>query len=330
MFSMLVLSVILLCCYAFFSASETALFSLSRVYVHRLRESGGSSARKIIDCLRSPRDLIVTILLGNEFMNVSISIVVASLVSTLPYFSTEMETVLAIAILTPVIMIFGELIPKSIALNYAEQLAPVLIVPIQAFYRSIAPLRVVLTWIAERVVFLFGGRGALDTPMIMEQEFRRLVDLGRKQGALEEEEREIIHNVFEFTDKVVRDIMTPAEKIFALPTDMPYERLIEEVKSTQYSRIPFYEGASTNFVGVLHVRDLFSFSRRRSSGVDADLRILLMRPLFVGEATPLEELLKDFQRTQLHMAIVRNSRDEVTGLVTMDDVQEELFGEIEE
>jgi len=330
MFSMIVLFLLLLCCSAFFSASETTLFSLSRIHVHKLKESGGWAAEKIISSLRRPRELMVTILLGNELVNVAISIVGAAMISRLVSCSVEAQTFIAVVAITPIILIFGEILPKNAALHYAAQLAPVMIVPIQFFYRLIAPLRVVLTWIAERVVRLFGGRTAADAPMIMEQEFRRLVDLGRKGGVIVEEEREIIHNVFEFTDKVVRGIMTPAERIFALPIDMPYEKIIEEIKSTQFSRVPFYEVDFSRFVGILHVRDLFSFHRRKAASGEHDLRTLLRQPLFVAEATPLEDLLKEFQRTQLHMAIVKGEQGEVAGVVTMDDVQEELFGEMEE
>ena len=122
--------------------------------------------------------------------------------------------------------------------------------------------------------------------------------------------------------------MTPADRLFALPFDLPYERLMEEVRSTQYSRVPIYEGDRSNVIGILHVRDLFSFDRRRAAGQQSDLRLVLRRPLFVDERTPLEELLREFQRTQLHMALVTASGS-LVGIVTMDDVQEELFGEIE-
>lgn len=329
MFSLFIISLFLLCSSALFSASETALFSLSRVQVHRLRKNEAWASKKIIECLRKPRDLIVTILFGNELVNVSISIVGAAIISRLSNASVNEQTLIAVAIITPIIMIFGEILPKNLAIHFADKLAPIIIVPIHLFYRMITPMRFFLTFISERVIMALGGNPKEDAPMIMEQEFRRLVDLGLRQGVIDEEEGEIIHNVFEFTDKVAKDIMTPAERIFSLPIDLPYEQMIGEIKSTQYSRVPFYEGDKSNYIGILHVRDLFSFHRRRINDKDIDLRMLFMQPLFVSEATPLEDLLKEFQRAQLHMALVKNMKGKVVGIVTMDDVQKELFGEME-
>jgi putative hemolysin len=188
----------------------------------------------------------------------------------------------------------------------------------------------VLTWFAKRMVVLFGGDLERDEPMVMENEFRRLVDIGRREGAIEEEEREIIHKVFEFTDKRVGDIMTPVERVFMLPVDMPYDRLMEEIRSTQFSRVPFYEGDRRNVIGILHVRDLFSFNMRRKVGDEVGIRTLLRSVIIVDMKAPLENLLGEFQKGRAHMAIVLDEGGHIKGVVTMDDVLEELFGEIEE
>ena len=156
------------------------------------------------------------------------------------------------------------------------------------------------------------------------------MDLGRKEGAIEEEEREIIHKVFEFTDKRIGDIMTPVERIFMLPVDLPYDRLMEEIRCTQFSRVPFYDGDRANVIGVLHVRDLFSFDMKRGVDGGGDIRTL-MRPMVVVDTNaPLENLLKEFQKGRAHMAIAIDEGGYIKGLVTMDDVLEEMFGEIEE
>ena len=329
MFSLILLMLILLLCSAFFSGSETALFSLSGVQLHRYRSSRAGSAAKLVETLRQPRKMLVTILLGNELVNVSISIVGAALISRMLPGDIRGQTIAAVAVLTPIILVCGEIVPKNIAIRYAPQLAPIVIWPLHLFHKFVRPLREVLTWIADRVVKLFGGQPDKAEPMIMEQEFRRLVDLGRKEGVIDEEEREIIHNVFEFSDKVVAEIMTPAEELFALSVDLPFERALEEIRSVQYSRVPFYDGRRDRVIGILHVRDLFSLSRRRQAGAGMEVREILNPPLFIDPATPLEQLLREFQRTQQHMAIVRRPDGELRGVVTMDDVLEELFGEIE-
>jgi putative hemolysin len=317
-------------CSAFFSSTETALFSLSRVQVHMFKEAGGSAGNKLIALLRTPRQTLVTILFGNELANICISIVGAAIIHRLLDLSVEGETVVAVAAITPIVMIACEIVPKNIALRYAEILAPVMVFPIHLFYKVITPLRVTLTWFAKRMVVLFGGDIERGDPMIMENEFRRLVDLGRKEGAIEEEEREIIHKVFEFTDKRVGGIMTPAERIFMLPVDLPYDRLMEEIRSTQFSRVPFYDGVRANVIGILHVRDLFSFDMRRNAGAKENIRSLMRPVVIVDTKAPIEDLMREFQKGRAHMAIVIDEGGHIKGLVTMDDVLEELFGEIEE
>jgi putative hemolysin len=329
MLSLLIIFVLLMGSSAFFSSSETALFSLSRVQLHRFKEEGGSSAGKLIALLRAPRQTLVTILFGNELANICISIVGAAMINRIFFLGIEAETVVAVAIITPIVMVACEIVPKNIALRYADILAPIMVFPIHLFYRVITPLRVMLTWFAKKMVILFGGDLERGESMIMEDEFRRLVDIGRKEGAIEEEEREIIHKVFEFTDKRIGDIMTPAERIFMLPIDLPYERLMEEIRSTQFSRVPFYEGERANVIGVLHVRDLFSFDMRRGAG-GGDIRTLMRPMVVVDTKAPLEDLLKEFQKGRAHMALVIDEGGYIKGLVTMDDVLEEIFGEIEE
>ncbi len=327
---LIVIFILLMCCSAFFSSSETALFSLSQVQVHQFSERGGRSGKRLLALLMKPRDTLVTILLGNELVNVSISIVGAAIISRTIRLSVESQTILAVAIITPIIMIFCEIVPKNIALRFASPLAKKFVYPIHLFYRLIKPVRIILTAIASYMLRLFKGTTEEEGLMIMEEEYRRLVDMGKKEGAIVEEEREIIHKVFEFTDKRAGNIMTLAERIFALDIDMPYERLMEEIKSTQFSRVPFYEGNRSNFIGILHVRDLYSFNMRRAAGEDVQIRSLLRTPLFVKQGALLEDILKEFQKGRMHMALVVDDAGTFKGVVTMDDVLEELFGEIEE
>ena len=328
MLSLLVLFIILLGCSAFFSGSETALFSLSELRLRRSR-IGTRTSSALSTFLKSPREMLVTILLGNELVNVSLSIVGAAVVSRLFRLSVEVETIAAVALITPVLLILGEIIPKNVAVRFADQLAPIIIWPLSLFSRLILPFRLVLTWIADRMVALFGGRPEDAAPMMKEEEYRRLIDLGRKEGVIVEEERELIHKVFEFTDKAVADIMTPVGNVFSLSVDLPYERVMEEIKSTQFSRIPFYKENPSNIVGVLHVKELFAFHRRLQAGEELGFEKLLLSPLFVDSSTPLESLLKEFQRTQMHMAVVRGKAGAIQGIVTIHDVLEELFGEME-
>lgn len=330
MISLVALILIFLCCSAFFSASETALFSLSSVHVHKLKKSKKRSAEMIVAALKRPRDTLVTILLGNELVNISISIAGAAIISRIVKLPVETGTLVAVAAITPIVLIFGEILPKNISLRNASTLSHVIIWPLRFFHGAVTPFRVILTWIADRMVRIFGGGKEPFQAVIMEEEYRRLIDLGRKEGVIVEEERELIHNVFDFSDKVVRDIMTPADKIFMLPIDTPYDRMVAEIKNADFSRVPFYDGDRSNIAGILHVRDLQRLHRGILAGNVLNLKDYLNPPLFVECETPLEHLLKGFQRTQMHMAFISGDDGAVKGIVTMDDVLQELFGEMKD
>ncbi len=330
MFSLVLTLLFLLCLSAFFSGSETALFSLSKIDVHRLASSGRRSAAKVVHYLKKPRQTLVTILFGNELVNLSISVVGAAIVSYGNEISVEEGTILSVALVTPLLLVFGEIIPKNISIQFSQSLAELVIWPLHFFYNLIRPLRYVLTLIADGFVKIFGGeKKSMLAEMIMEDEFKKMVDLGSREGVIVEEEKELINNVFEFTDKVVSNIMTPKGNILFIRTGSSIEKIIEDINSTHFSRMPLCEGESDSIVGILHVRDLLPALRKNC--VDADfIKKVLREPLYVDEKTSLELLLKEFQRTRMHMALVNNAQQQLIGLVTMADVLEELFGEMEQ
>lgn len=319
---------ILLVFSAFFSASETALFSLSPVQLHNLKERRHKRAQQLTAALKLPRTILITILLGNELVNVTISVAGAALIAQAFAASALTETLISICCITPLVLIFGEILPKNLALRYATHYAQFAIVPLRLFSTVVKPIRIVLTWFANSLVRLLGGEVS-ERPLIMEREYRRLVDIGRREGVLIEEERELIHNIFEFSEKVVASIMTPAEKILSLPTTMPYEEMLDKLKHRPFSRIPFYQDNRDNIVGILHVRDLFAFDHARRGGGEQNLTSVLLEPLFVMSDMKLEDLLKQFQQRRIHLAVVKDDDGPVLGIVTMDDVLEDLFGEIE-
>ncbi len=330
MITLVAIFVLLLGCSAFFSGSETALFSLTEV---KLRSDARLHVRtrdRLLEFLQAPREMLVTILTGNLFVNIGISIVGAALLNRVASFGVKTETLLSVVIITPILLVFGEVVPKNVSLRFARRLAPAIIWPLRFFAKLIHPFVVVFTWIADRIVVLFGGSPQESLPMMREDDFRRLVDLGRKEGVIVEEERELIHNVFDFSDKTISHIMTPAGRIFALSTERTDEEIMEAIRGKQFSRIPFYATNPEKVVGILHVRDLFAFDRRRRRGEEVSVAALLRPPLFVQPETPLEELLREFQSRRVHMGLVRDEGGALVGIVTMHDVLEELFGEIEE
>lgn len=311
---------------AIFSCSETAFFSLSRAQINRLKNSSKRYARRVIKVLQKPRETLITILMGNELVNVAFSIAVASVVHD---FFSEVDwrksIFISIAIATPAVLVFGEVVPKNIAVRYPMILSSILISPIRFFSRLVFPFIFLMTKFADRIVLLFGGDPGQVRSMIMEEEFRQLVDLGFREGALEEGESELIHRLFELGNRSVKYIMTPEGEIFRLSLNKSLDEIIKEMRATQYNRVPVYQDEPSDIVGILHSREIFKLYRERQRGHLRDIEEVVRPAHFVREYDSIENVLSDFQRLKTHMAIVLNKENNVTGLVTMDDIFRLLF-----
>ena len=240
MFSPFFLILLLLALSAFFSVAETVMFSLSRTKARKFQESKIWIIQFVGKKLENPRPYLSSILLGNEFANFALSVNTALVMTQVLKLGPNEEFIASVAVITPLLLIGSEMLPKNLAILVAPQIAPLVVPMVHAFHIVIAPVRIVLNFLSDTIIRLFGGSPERYQPMVLEQEFRQLVDLGTSHGVVGEEEREIINNVFEFTDKTVRDIMKSSEQLFMLPLDMPYQQMLEEIKATEYRRIPLY------------------------------------------------------------------------------------------
>jgi putative hemolysin len=320
---------VLLLASAFFSGSETALFSLSRVQRERMRQSARGVERLILALTARPRRLIATILVGNELVNISIATLVASLVERVSQgrLGTVQLTLVSTAIALPALLLLGEVTPKSIAIKAPERWARLAARPLALIAHLVAPLRLVVRGVADGLLWIVGQRPAgPGAAGVREEEFRALVDLGSREGQLEASERRLIHNVFEFGDRSVREIMTPAERMFALPYEWSLARILEAAQKNRYSRVPVYRGSRDNIVGILLVKDLVGLAR--GLGVTRSLGEMLLPAYYVPKATKCDYLFRQMQRRKTHMAVVVNEYGRTIGVVTMEDLLEELFGEI--
>lgn len=323
-----VLICFLLCFSALMSCSETALFSLSRVELHRIKRALDWPTRRLRALLRHPREILVTILIGNELANISISVVVAALVSQ--FMEVEWQaTLVSIATVTPLILAFGEILPKNFAVHTAPQIAPLLALPLELFTLITRPAREVLIRLADGAVRLTGGNPAEVRSMIMEEEFRHMVEMGREAGALSPSEGELIHRVFEFGDTSVDAVMTPAAEMFRVCLHWPYEKILDEVRKAQYSRIPVYADSPEDIVGILYVRDLFAMHGHRKRGLVRELEEVIRPALFIGRKARVEDVMREFQQKKIHMAVVVDDSRGPVGIVTMDDILGALFGSTE-
>jgi len=309
---------------AFFSATETALFALRRVDLLKWKEEGNRRAERVAQMLSKPNRLIATIFLGNEIVNVAISSVIAALL--LPHLPPGAGEGLALLLGTLGILLIGDVTPKCLVWPRARGFSLAAAAPLHAFSRVVAPARFVLEKIAGGILFLLGERGGPQTRGMTEAEFRALVDAGEETGTLDTEETELIHNIFEMTDRRAGEIMTPLPDVFMIPRDLPYEELVARYRRYRRSRIPVYEGERHNVVGVLHFKQLL---RPMAEGGEPPVWQDLVRPPYVvPEVQKLHPLLREFQRRKVHIAVVVDEYGETCGIVTLEDVLEELFGEI--
>lgn len=335
----------LLICAGFFSGTETALLSLGMAQREALRQSAATSSAsaRILWLLQSPRRLITTIILGNELTNILLSEVMTDVVSrfyellpdrllhTLMRSHDAIIAVCATLVTVPILVTFGELIPKTIGIKLAERWAALVSRPTVVLTWVLWIPRVLISTVADGLLFLLLGRRSRQgdpQQVLSEKQFRTLVDLGSAEGEIQKTEAQLIHNVLDFGDLSVGQVMTPARQVFALPLDLPLGRIVEAVARQRYSRVPVYRGRRDNVVGLLFAKDIVGYSSGAPHLQGKPLSELLHPPLFVPRRAKCERVFREFQRRKTHMALVVDEYGRLAGLVTMEDLLQSLFGDI--
>ena len=309
----------------FFSGSETAIFSLSLMQRERIKRSGNKRAALIEKLLSQPKRLIITVLMGNDLVNIAASVVATYLFVSLV---GEHGKWAVIAIMTPATLIFAEIIPKTFCVAHNERIAPFVSGPLYLFSKLITPLRWVFNESANLIIKFSGFEKQKAPAAIMEDDFRDMVDLSHEDGELKKMEKELIHNVFEFSDTNVFEVMTPLDKMFCLTEDMDIETIITRVKDSHFSRIPVCKENINNITGILYIKDILKIKINKISCKTKPLPKICRKPFFIPETTKIDELFYILKQKHTHIAICLNEQGEVSGLVTMEDLLEELFGEI--
>ena len=323
----LLLLAVLLCLSAFFSGSESAMFSLDRFELEKLEEGESRAGRSVRALLAQPRRLLATILLGNELVNVTISAVGLAAVFAI-YQERGAETVpwwLNILVVTPLLLLFGEIVPKAIAVRTGLAWARLVALPLSAFGWVVAPLRLVLNGVADGVLRLL--RIEQDDSLagaLQEAQFKALVKLGAKQGVIAADEAELIHRVFDLSDTPVHRIMTPRADIVTVSMTAPMEEILEQVCRSRFSRVPIWIDDPEQIEGVLLTKDLLRY-RWSDSRRAPRLADLVQPAYFVPLGKPCGDMMQEFQAERGHLAIVLDEHGEVAGLVTLQDILEELF-----
>jgi putative hemolysin len=320
--SKIVFIFILLCFSAFFSGAQTALFTLGAV---KLKTAHHHRTSLVQELLNKPRRLLISILLGNMIITITASVVAASLCISLV---GNRGIWVALLIMIPLILLCGEILPRTLAASHCEQWSLFVAQPLHIFIRALSPLRWIMQKTVTALTALFQNQNEHNQPILHEEELTEFYE-GEPQddAVLEKEEREMINRILAFSDTLVSTIMTPRSRMFILPADLEIAELIREVKENHFSRIPVYKQEKNTIVGVLYAKDLLALTRAKVT--PSTMRDTLSRPpYFVPHDKKIPDLLKEFQDKQIHLALVVNEHGSVIGLVTMEDLLEVIFGEI--
>jgi len=313
---------------ATFSGSETALFSLRRWRVHRLSGEGYKWAHLVEGFLKDPKLTLITILVGNEMVNVASSNLAASLRRELWGGAGQVGVIIGIGVMTFLLLVLGEITPKTIAINYPEQFSRRTAYFLRLFSLSVRP---VAKAINSMTGFLTrrGAKGKqLESFTFTEEDFKAMVKMGAKEGSLPHHEMHIIRGVFRLNDAQVEEAMVPRTDMVAIPYDYPLPKALSFAKKTKFSRLPVYRGSLDDIVGILYVKDLLSY---RFHLLSSQSLSQLMKPaMFVPAHQRLFRLIRQMQQRQTTIAIVLDEYGGTAGLVTLEDLLEEMVGEIED
>jgi putative hemolysin len=312
---------VLVLCSALLTGAEAAYFSLGRARLRRVADDGTARApSRLID---RPSDLLVTLLVGITVINIGAAALAALIADAIVglRWAAPVQIVGTILVLTT----FGEVLPMTLAVKYPERFLTLVHRPVGWLGRLLVPVRAVLGALTDLTVRLVGSERQ-GQPELSEEELRTLVDVGASEGVVEREEREMIHKVFELEDTLVRSVMVPRPDMFCLDVAGPTPAILPALREHLHSRVPVYEGSIDVIVGVLYTKDLLPFVTGLPA--DFDLRAYLHPPYFVPESKRADALLQEFRAKRLHIAIVVDEYGGTAGLVSLEDLLEELVGEI--
>jgi len=324
---------------AIFAATELALVTTRRGRLDQLESEGNPRAARVKRLKANPGRFLAVIQLGITFVGflaaafagVSLSDGLSQTFRAIPAvepYAGTLGLLIVTALLTVFTIIFGELVPKAIALAHAERVAIVFAPVIDVLGRAFAPVVAFLTWTTARIAHLFGA-DVTQEQRVSAEELRLLIEQSGEQGVLEAEEEQMLHAVIELGERRLHEVMTPRIDIIGLPATATFEEAIDRIVEEGHSRIPVYETSVDEVVGILYAKDLLPFLKA-TNGNRPSLRSLLRTPVFVPESMTIDDLLHEFQRRKVHMAIVLDEYGGTAGLLTIEDLLEEIVGEIQD
>ncbi len=309
----------------FFSAVETSLLSAPRSLIQAQSEKSGLLGIAFREWAEHPNRILTTVLIGNNSINVLATILAAYTavhLADLNQWSQVVTGTVTSVFVTFIVIVFGEMIPKITARSLAARVVVWLIIPIYLIDRAIRPITVGM---ARILIFFVPSLANTTVSQVTEEDIKHLIEVGRQDGTIREDEQDMIHSVFKFSDTTVNQLMIPRTEMFCVDLKIELNALLDMAIQTGYSRVPVYKGNVDNIIGIIHTRDLLSIWRNQGLIVIQDL---LRKPYFVPETMRVDRLLREFRRGKIHMAIVVDEYGGTSGLVTLEDLVEEIIGEI--
>ena len=304
---------------AFFSGSEVALLSITRSKVRTLLAKGGESAQALATLKRSPDHIIITVLIANTLVNVGAASIATSL-------AIEAFGSIGIGIATGItvllLLVFGEIGPKMFAVRFTEPVALSVARPILVLATVLSPI----LWVFDRLSRSMELTKAFAKPAITEEELRGWIEIGREEGTLEKEEQQMLFNVLEFGDTTAREVMTPRVNVTMIDERDTLAQAVGVFKETGFSRLPVFSGEKGNVTGLLNVKEVFPVALEQRQGVA--IRDLMHEPYFAPETAKIDDVLRELQKRKIHMGFVLDEYGEFSGIITVEDILEELVGEI--
>ena len=316
----IIVLIILLFGSAFFSSAETSLTTVNKIKMRSLAEEGNKKAKMVIKITDDSSRMLSAILIGNNIVNLSAS----ALTTTIAYNLGGSAVAIATGIITVLILIFGDITPKTIATINADKIALSYAYPIHFIMVVLTPVSIVVNALSRVILLMLRVDPDAKLNTMTENELRTIVDVSHEDGVIEEEEKEMIYNVFDLGDAKAKDVMVPRVNITFADVERSYEELLDIFREDKFTRLPVFEETTDNVIGTINMKDLLLYENTK----DFHIRDILREAYFTHEHKSISELLVEMRQAALNIAIVLDEYGETAGLITLEDILEEIVGEI--